>query len=339
MARLMIAALERAGCKVSLVSELRAYLPDAGDHDALVALEGNALHERRRIGADWRAGEKPDLWFCYHPYYKAPDLLGPDLAREFDLPWVSAEASLSRRRNQGIWAQSQTAVEAALAASRMNFAMTGRDRLGLQEHLPDLRIASLPPFLDLDIPRPRSALAGSRLVTVAMMRAGDKLASYRGLASALRLLPAGLDWDLAVAGDGPLRGDIEALFPSGRVRWLGSLAPEDVPTFLAQGVVYVWPGTGEAYGLAYLEAQAAGLPVVGWAAAGVPEVVADGETGLLSPAGDVAGLAADIARLLVDPVLRHHLGAAGRSRVQRRHGIDQAAKILDAGLKEALGER
>ena len=90
-----------------------------------------------------------------------------------------------------------------------------------------------------------------------------------------------------------MRGEVEALFaglPAGRVRWLGQVDAAGVAGLLARGAVYVWPGCGEAYGLAYLEAQAAGLPVVAFRTAGVPEVVADGETGVLVADGDDAGV-------------------------------------------------
>ncbi len=60
----------------------------------------------------------------------------------------------------------------------------------------------------------------------------------------------------------------------------------------------MWPGSGEAYGIAYLEAQAAGLPVIAQWTAGVPEVVEDGVTGLLTLEGDVAAYAEAIRRMI-----------------------------------------
>ena len=53
----------------------------------------------------------------------------------------------------------------------------------------------------------------------------------------------------------------------------GRAAPDEMPSSICRGAIYAWPGCGEAYGLAYLEAQAAGLPVVAQETAGVPEVV------------------------------------------------------------------
>ncbi|MEM9032061.1 MAG: hypothetical protein AAGB18_05395, partial [Pseudomonadota bacterium] len=79
MARLLMAALARAGYEVSLASDLRTYLRDPGDHTKHAALIAAADHERHRIVQEWRNHGPPDLWMSYHPYYKSPDLLGPTL--------------------------------------------------------------------------------------------------------------------------------------------------------------------------------------------------------------------------------------------------------------------
>ncbi|TIN91238.1 MAG: glycosyltransferase family 4 protein, partial [Mesorhizobium sp.] len=81
---------------------------------------------------------------------------------------------------------------------------------------------------------------------------------------------------MSVVGDGPARDEVKAQFaglPADRIEWLGAIEPAAVPDVLYSGGIYVWPGCGEAYGVAYLEAQAAGLPVVAQDIAGVPEVV------------------------------------------------------------------
>ena len=85
-----------------------------------------------------------------------------------------------------------------------------------------------------------------------------------------------------------------------RLEWLGERKPAEMPSIYGRGAIYAWPGCGEAYGLAYLEAQAAGLPVVAQDIDGVPGVVRDGVTGMLTPAGDTGALADAIATLLGD---------------------------------------
>jgi glycosyltransferase involved in cell wall biosynthesis len=81
--------------------------------------------------------------------------------------------------------------------------------------------------------------------------------------------------------------------------------------------------------------MAAGLPVVASAVGGVPEIVADGETGLLVPAGDAAALAAALEQLLADAALRRSLGAAGRERVRARFDLDELRRAhLDLYARE-----
>jgi glycosyltransferase involved in cell wall biosynthesis len=171
-----------------------------------------------------------------------------------------------------------------------------------------------------------------------MMRKGDKFDSYRMLAQALDLL-TDLDWRWSVVGDGDMREDVHALFahlPQHRIEWLGALPPEDVAGVLTQGGIYVWPGFAEAYGLAYLEAQAAGLPVVAQAAAGVPDVVRDKEAGLLTRPGDIEGFAAAIRSLIENPELRNRMAGAARRIVFESHSLTAAAGILSSSLAESV---
>src|SRR5690349_3295279 len=103
MGRLLMAALRSLGHEVEVVSRLRAFLPTA-EPTAQYGLEAEARAEIIRLSQQWRSGISPDLWFSYHPYYKAPDLIGPDLARRFDIPYVTAEASYSGKRDREGWA-------------------------------------------------------------------------------------------------------------------------------------------------------------------------------------------------------------------------------------------
>jgi glycosyltransferase involved in cell wall biosynthesis len=93
----------------------------------------------------------------------------------------------------------------------------------------------------------------------------------------------------------------------------------------------------EAYGMALLEAAATGLAVVAGGVRGVPEVVRDGETGLLARPGDTADFAAKVDRLLGDSSLRKNLAAAGAAFVASERGLAQAATTLDRTLKDISG--
>lgn len=337
MARLLVKALAGSGHEVELASTLRAYSPTP-DEARHAALRVEAEREAGRIGEVWARGGAPDLWFTYHPYYKAPDLLGPRLAGEAGIPYVTAEASYSGRRNEGVWRQAQDAVLAAVRGAAVNFNFTERDRRGLQQAAPEARFAHLPPFIE-PFAAARAAHGGApRLIAVAMMRPGDKLESYRMLAGALGML-LHHEWTLTIVGGGTAEPEVRAAFaavPAERIEWAGEVAPHKVPALLAGADIYVWPGLGEAYGLAYLEAGCAALPVVAQRVAGVPEAVRDGETGLLTAPGDVQGFAAAIARLLGDEALRLRLGAQGRAFVTRERSLDAAAGRLDAVLAEIV---
>lgn len=332
MSRLLIKAMQLCGHEVTIVSELRSFLrePD-GDGHASLRLAASA--EKERIIADWRANGRPDIWFCYHPYYKARDLLGPDLCKHFGLPYVTAEASYSERRNTSGWADTQAELLDDLRFAAVNICFTRRDRDGLIQADPDLACTMLPPFIDASrfvktAPTPKD----NHLVTVAMMRSGDKFSSYQALASALALLPQDLDWTLDIVGDGPERDAVQRLFETfdpHRIVWQGEQNPTDVADILSRSSLYVWPGHGEAYGLAYLEAQAAGLPVIAENIAGVPEVVREGETGLLTASGDINGYADAITTLLTRHDLRRDMARKARQFATEERSLEKAAATLN----------
>jgi glycosyltransferase involved in cell wall biosynthesis len=177
------------------------------------------------------------------------------------------------------------------------------------------------------------------LLAVGMMRHGDKLASYKILAEALgRLLDR--PWQLLVVGDGVARPQVAAALASigPRVAFAGQLDPSALPPIYAATDLSVWPAINEAYGVSLLESQAAGLPVVAGNSGGVGEVVAHGESGLLTPPGDVAAFAEALARLLDDPALRARFAAAARAKAAAGHDIVAASRVIDRVLAAASAE-
>jgi glycosyltransferase involved in cell wall biosynthesis len=335
MAQLFLAALQAAGHEPQLASRFRSF-EGGGDRrrqDRLAVL-GERL--ARRCLHHWRAAPEtaPQVWFTYHLYHKAPDWLGPRVARALGIPYVVAEASLAAKQAAGPWA---TGHRAALAAIRQADAVVGlnpADRAGVLPVLANpARWISIKPFLDARLcPQRQPGRSRSpRLVAAAMMRPGDKLASYRILGEALaRLLD--LDWSLDVIGDGAARAVVEAaLAPLGhRVRWLGALDPQATLARLGAADLYVWPAVNEAFGMALLEAQACGLPVVAGASGGVPTIVAHRETGWLAPPGDVPAFAAAVRRFVADRALAECCGAAARQRVLAEHDLPAASARLAA---------
>jgi len=150
----------------------------------------------------------------------------------------------------------------------------------------------------------------------------SRLTQQKGIDVAVRAL-AQLPEDmvLVVLGEGPERAALESLARElgveSRVFLLGRVP--DVAAWLQRASVYVQPSRWEGFGLAVLEAMVCGLPVVATDVSSLPELVVDGETGLLVPVADVEALALAIAR--ADP----RFGHAGRERAQRDFSVDRMA--------------
>jgi glycosyltransferase involved in cell wall biosynthesis len=341
VARLFLDALRLAGHDPFLASRLRSF-DGTGDPARQTHLAALGRRTAERLLRRWQAmpGTAPGLWFTYHLYYKAPDWLGPAISAALGIPYVAAEASHAAKRATGPWAIGHRAVEQALRRADAVIGLNSTDRAGVLPllHHPQ-RWFALPPFLDTRAyPARRLRPEGApRLVTVAMMRLGDKLASYRLLGAALAQL-LDLPWSLDVAGDGPARGEAEhALAPLGaRVAYHGALDEAAVAEALAAADLCVWPAINEAFGMALLEAQASGLPVVAGDSGGVGDVVASGVTGLLVPPGDADAFAAALRRLILDPEARAAMAAAAQAKVRRDHDLPAAAARL-AALIDGLG--
>lgn len=134
-----------------------------------------------------------------------------------------------------------------------------------------------------------------------------------------------------IAGEGPLRATLEAahgaLGLGTAVRFLGFR--EDVNDLLAAADLFVVSSYLEGMGTSTLDAMAAGLPVVATRVGGIPEIVTEGETGLLVPARDPEALAAAMVHLVGDPGLRRRLAEGGRRRV-RDFSADRTEERMDA---------
>jgi len=99
------------------------------------------------------------------------------------------------------------------------------------------------------------------------------------------------------------------------VFFLGRVGLDELPALLSQSTIFALPTLREPFGIAFLDAMACGLPCVGTRIEAIPEIVREGETGLLVPPGDPIPLALALERLLGDPVLARAMGARGRARV------------------------
>jgi N-acetyl-alpha-D-glucosaminyl L-malate synthase BshA len=181
-------------------------------------------------------------------------------------------------------------------------------------------IEVVPNFVDGDRFRPDRdcptcdrlrALPGKVLVHISNFRPVKRVLDVATVFAAVRARgPA----RLLLVGDGPDRAACERQLERGGllhdVEFLGAIA--QIESILPAADLFLMPSLAESFGLAALEAMASGIPVAGYRAGGLPEVV--GETGILAPPGDVRALAEESVRLLEDEPRRAELGRAARER-------------------------
>jgi glycosyltransferase involved in cell wall biosynthesis len=173
--------------------------------------------------------------------------------------------------------------------------------------------------------------------TVAILR--RKKGHLELLAALPSILARFPDAHFVFAGDGPIQEVVrEGIVSAGlqdRVHMLG--LRRDVVNVLQSLDLFVLPTHQEALGTAFIEAAAMGLPAVATRVDGVPEVVADGETGLLVPSLDVPALAEAICRLLGDAELRRRMGAQASERIRRLYSREAMAAGMVALYGKLLG--
>jgi glycosyltransferase involved in cell wall biosynthesis len=144
-----------------------------------------------------------------------------------------------------------------------------------------------------------------------------------------------------IAGGGDLEGYLRELAEevgvAPRVHVLGQR--KDVPALMHAIDVFAMPSIWEGFGLVLLEAMAAGRPIVASRVATIPEVVLDGESGLLVPAGDPLALADALAQLANDRALASRLGESGRERLQRHFSVEKMVGDTELLYRELVEER
>jgi glycosyltransferase involved in cell wall biosynthesis len=195
-----------------------------------------------------------------------------------------------------------------------------------------------------DLPEPPGpgitvAFAGRMLRSKGVLGAVAAIHRLRAAGQAIDLLLAGApDPD---SSDSLSEGELTALARDPGIEWLGHVA--DVREVWARAAIAVLPSSyGEGVPKSLLEAAACARPIVASDMPGCREVVAPGETGLLTPAGDVGALAEALRSLAGDPALRRRMGAAGRARIAAEFAEEtiaaQTLSLLQAALT-AKGKR
>lgn len=153
------------------------------------------------------------------------------------------------------------------------------------------------------------------------------LARLAGHYPALRVVFAGEGDMAALRSAAATAGVLE------RIELPGWVAGEAKAGLLARAGIFVLPSRFEGLPMALLEAQAAGLPVVATRVGGIPQVVTDGENGMLADPDDVASLVEALAPVLADAGHACQMGAIGRERVLAGYGVDRVRGLLDAAWR------
>ena len=358
MARMLIDVLKRQGHDVDLASRLRSFDRD-GHAERQERIRFLGEHIARRLVARYRAlpaSGRPSAWVTYHAYHKSPDWLGPTVSAALDIPYLLIESSFAPKQANGAWDLGHRATECAIGHADVVLAITEVDHAGLVPLIKaPSRLQRLPPFLDHT---PFAKASEKRelyrkaiaerfnmdpaipwLLAVGMMRDDVKRTSYELLTRSLQRI-TNRPWQILVVGEGQALPIVEkhlSSLGSERVRMTGILEERELAACYAAADVYAWPAVREAYGLAMLEAQASGLPVVAGHEGGVADVVRDTKTGLLTPPRDPDAFALAVADLLDHPAKRRSMGRAAKIFVERERSLDCASKRLNQALKDAHG--
>ncbi|WP_310889161.1 glycosyltransferase family 4 protein [Gluconacetobacter diazotrophicus] len=212
------------------------------------------------------------------------------------------------RRVAGRWADDVvTLTQRDITMCRMGIGT------GMRAHLTAISNAAPPVWRTAYPVESRVVLAVGRLVPQK---------GYDRLIEAWRLLardPALAAWRLAIVGDGPLRGVLERQIADAELGERIELAPATVAieTYYARAALYCCASRFEGFPMVLLEAAAAGVPAVAFnCETGPSEIIIDGESGVLVPQGDVAGLAGALRALMTDPVRRARLSVGARKRAE-----------------------
>jgi glycosyltransferase involved in cell wall biosynthesis len=309
------------------------------------------FQERRRV-VRRLAGEGFDVWFSYHSYYKAPDLLGPYAAARLGVPYVLFQGVFSTKRRRdwktlpGFHLNRRT-----LLAARRVFTNKRVDLRNLRRLLPEGRISYIAPGIHPEEfsfdPDARERLradwqAGDTpvVLSVAMFRPGVKAQGLSGVIRACgELRRSGRRLRLVIVGDGRERPRLTRLALAelpGAAIFVGRVERGELRRYYSAADLFAFPGIQESLGMVYLEAQSCGLPAVAFDNAGVPEVVRDGVTGLLVPLNDDRRFAGAIARLIEDVDLRRRMGANARLHVRRFHDLRRNYRAMEALLQETI---
>ena len=298
---------------------------------------------------------RADIWLTYHTYYKAPDILGPWICYRNKVPYVIFQGVYSTKRKKKIKTFPGFALnKMALSCARHVFTNKQVDLYNLKRILPQNRITYVPPGIypedfgfDADarseLRKNWQAQKEPVILSTAMFRPGVKTQSLTYVIRACgELHRRGRRLQLVIAGAGKEKSRLQRLADErlfGHVRFVGEISRSKMYRFYSAGDIFVFPGIEESLGMVFLEAQSCGLPVIAFENGGVPEVVKQGETGLLVPLYSLDAFIQAIERLLDNRDLRLEMGLAAKSYVRSNHDLNQNYRKVGEILKDIIHGR
>ncbi len=351
--RLLIKALKALGHEVEIISDLRSWEGD-GCQESQDKIRRASMLIVKKLLEKYSTGPAPELIFTYHVYHKAPDWIGIKIANALNIPYVIAEASFAPKQLNGPWQSGHQQTLRCIRQAEQIIAFNPADIECIKPLLDhEQKIDWLKPFLDelplcpVNIHKTGNDSANSqapghlnnlknntvRLIAVAMMREGDKEASYKQLSEALKKLDAA-NWQLIIIGDGNAAAEIKRFYKDleDRCLFTGELANPEIFNYLLLSDIFVWPAVNEALGLALLEAQACGLPAVVQNYGGVATIIEDKVTGYVTNPGNIEQFISALDSLIINKQARKQMSLAARHKFESEHSFGVALKPLDSIL-------
>lgn len=294
----------------------------------------------------------PDVWISALVSCRAADRIGPIVCAALGVPYVLVQPSIPTAGAESVddgAGRLRRAIAKADATIVFSSAQAESFRRLLPEH--GDRLIVLPPFIDLNrvaaVVRRRAALRAALslqhqirldvpwLIAAGPMSTDGHLDSFRLVARAA-VMASSLDWQMIVAGAGPRRAEVDGLFrgsPRRLDRHIAMATPEDLTAILACGDLFLWPFADEEFSPTVLEAQAAGLAVVAARSSAMLDVVANGQTGMLTKPNNDASFANAVTFLLRQPDFRRTFAQKAPQWVSTNFDIN----VVAPQLSDAIG--
>lgn len=300
--------------------------------------------------------QRPDFFFTYHMYYKAPDPIAPFLSWFFNRPYFIYEGMFAHNPSKKI----KTLPGYLLTITALNrcshvFTDKSDDYINLIRYLPENQVTYIAPAIDLDFLTPCEKLKNEQrerrgvssdtvlISSIAMLRPDRKTEGVQFLLKCLSTLKEkGLDFILIHAGGGDcyqqIKNEGNELLGD-RFIALGNQSKDEIKELLNMSDVFAFPGIDEGFGMVYVEAQAMENPVVALNNGGIPDAVDQDKSAFLTEFMSEEAYTNALEKLIIDKELRQRMGKNGRQYVDENHNrsknYERMWRIIQAKTKRS----